>query len=79
VSPEIDSAAGGQPRAELLRRRALKEGWASIVVGLIIPVVSLWAVRVGWHLRDSQRAQGTALMAVGTTVFVARLALYLAW
>jgi hypothetical protein len=76
MQSETDPGILRRPRAELMRRRALKEGWIAVLVGLIIPVVALWAVRVGWNLRDSQRAQGNALMAVGATVFVARLALF---
>jgi hypothetical protein len=79
MQSETEPPVIGRPRAELLRRRAFKEGWVAILIGLIVPVVALWAVRVGWNLRDSQRAQGNALMVVGATVLVVRLALFVVW
>ena len=65
-----------RPRAELLRRRALKEGWLMILVGLLIPFIALGGAAVGWRLRHTDRRHGVALLIAGLGVFAVRLALY---
>jgi hypothetical protein len=63
-------------RAELLRRRAVRDGWLAIVIGLIVPGIALWGARRGWALRGIDARQGTIMMAIGVTVFAVRLALW---
>jgi hypothetical protein len=64
-------------RQEALQRRALKQAWGCVALGLLIPMIALLAVYNGWSLRDSRPGHAWPLIGVGLTVFTVRLALYL--
>lgn len=63
-------------REVALRRRALRQAWFLLLLGLIVPPIALWAGVIGWGLRDEEPRQAWALLTLGITVFVVRLAIY---
>lgn len=64
-------------RDELEVRRAVRGAWIAIAVGVIVPVVALWGAVQGWHLRRIGHPHGSILLAIGATVFFARIAAWL--
>lgn len=64
-------------RDELELRRAVRGAWIAIAVGVIVPVIALWGAVQGWHLRRVGHPHGALLLALGATVFLARLAAWL--
>ena len=63
-------------REQALRRRALKQAWGWLLLGLIVPFAALVAVHTGYAHRAANPRQGLALIALGVAVFSIRLALY---
>jgi hypothetical protein len=77
MSLDADLFPTAAPRAELLRRRALRQAWFAILAGLLIPFIALWGARTGWQLRTTDRVHGLVLVAAGLAVFGVRMGLYL--
>ncbi len=65
-----------RPRQELLRRRAMRNGWLCVAIGLIVPFLALGGAWVGWSARHVDR-RGVLLAVTGVGVFVVRLALWM--
>lgn len=58
-------------------RRAVRMAWIALALGVIVPVVALWAAWSGWNLRQVGHPHGSALLVLGLVVFLVRLALFL--
>jgi hypothetical protein len=69
--------AAPRPRAELIRRHSLRRAWLCVAGGLLIPFLALVGVGIGWSWRRAAGGGQLALIAVGATVFVGRLTLWL--
>jgi hypothetical protein len=66
-----------RPRAELIRQRSLRSAWIFVAIGLLIPVVALLGACIGWSWRRTEGGGHLPLIAIGVTIFVVRLVLWL--
>jgi hypothetical protein len=66
-----------RPRVALLRQRSIRTAWACVAVGLLIPFVALWGLRVGWSWRRADGGGQLALIACSLGVFAVRMTLWL--